>query len=197
MRDGDIFDFERIEIELCAGMRQGDVDLWRARLVQSSHFQEARRKGRGEDLALEPRPQGREPADMVLMRMCDANADKIARDLLDEGDIRKDEVDARRLRPGKAEAAIDHQPFARFRRAEAIERHVHADFAQAAKRQEDEVGFGRRHATSPAAVCRGPSDTSPASTARGPLRVASTSRPIASIVSKRPSTVSRGSSTRM
>ena len=46
--------------------------------------------------------------------------------------------------------------------------------------------FLRRHATPPAVVCRGPSETSPASTTRSPSRVANTSRPVASMVSKRP-----------
>ena len=134
---------------------------------------------------------------MILMRMGDANADEIARDLLDEGDVGEDEVDAGRLRSRKAEAAVDHQPFARFRRPVAVERHVHADFAQAAERHEDEVCVRRRHATPPAVVCRGPSDTSPASMTRSPSRVANTRRPIASMLARRPSTVSRGSSTRM
>ena len=61
---------------------------------------------------------------------------------LDEADIRQNEVDARQGGVRERDADIDHQPLARVRRAEAIEREVHADLADAAKRRKDEFRTG-------------------------------------------------------
>ena len=43
---------------------------------------------------------------------------------------------------GKGHADIDDDPFARVGRPEAVEREIHADLADAAKRHEDEFGAG-------------------------------------------------------
>ncbi len=74
---------------------------------------------------------------MIFMRMGDEDGEKIAPDFLDEGDIGKDDIDARQIEARKTKAAIDHNPFARFRRAVAIKGEIHADLADAAKRGED------------------------------------------------------------
>ncbi len=55
-------------------------------------------------------------------------------------DVGQDEVDARQRRVREGDADIDDDPLARARRAEAVEREVHADLADAAERHEDEFG---------------------------------------------------------
>src|SRR5579863_6860804 len=75
---------------------------------------------------------------MILMPVRDDEADEVALDLLGELRIGQDDLDARPLRLGEGEAAVDHQPFAPAPRAEAVEREVHADLAQPAKRYENQ-----------------------------------------------------------
>src|SRR5262245_1661006 len=68
--------------------------------------------------------------------------------LLDEAQIRQNDVDARivlALWEGNAE--IDHQPFARLRWPKAVKVAVHADLADAAERQENELLVAGRVAT--------------------------------------------------
>ena len=48
------------------------------------------------------------------------------------------QIDAGQLVAGEAEAEVDHQPLAAARRAEAVERAIHADLAETAKRREDQ-----------------------------------------------------------
>ena len=62
---------------------------------------------------------------------------------LEEGDVRQDEVDARQVRPGEGDAAIDDDPVAVVRRPEAVEAQIHADLADAAERHEDQFGLAR------------------------------------------------------
>jgi hypothetical protein len=47
--------------------------------------------------------------------------------------------------PAKDEAAIDHDPFALALRPIAVERGVHADLADAAERQKNEIFLAFRH----------------------------------------------------
>ena len=54
-------------------------------------------------------------------------------------EIRHDEIDARQVVAREGDAEIDHQPLAIARRPEAIERAIHADFAEAAERREHEL----------------------------------------------------------
>ena len=69
---------------------------------------------------------------------------KIAFDLFDESEVRQNDLDAGFFRIGEGDAAIDHQPFALAPRADAIERDVHADFAEATKRHEDQFAIPPR-----------------------------------------------------
>ena len=66
------------------------------------------------------------------------SARRSALDFVDERDIGIDQLDAGKIRPGEGHAAIDHDPFAPARRAEAVKRGIHADLAETAERDEDE-----------------------------------------------------------
>ena len=89
---------------------------------------------------------------MVLVGVGDDEADEILLRLLDEGEVGHDQIDARQILAGEGEAEVDHQPFAAARRAEAVERAIHADLAEAAERRENEfVVVAHDHAGFPRA----------------------------------------------
>ena len=81
------------------------------------------------------------------MRMRDADADEVVPHLLDEGGVGNEDLDAGLIRPGEGDPAIDHQPLLPAAGPEAVEPHVHPDFAKPAQRHEDE--FVRRFIHSP------------------------------------------------
>src|SRR5262249_40216240 len=87
------------------------------------------------DRAAQPRPQIGHSADMVLMAMGEDEPDKVAPPLLDEADVRHDDVDARRTLVAEGDAEIDHQPLA----GKTVEAEVHAELAGGAERQEQQL----------------------------------------------------------
>ncbi len=74
-------------------------------------------------------------ADMILMSMGEHDAEQIVDPVLDEAQVRQDDIDPRIGRIGKGDAAIDHDPFA----LAAIEIDVHANLARATKRKENQL----------------------------------------------------------
>ena len=110
----------------------------RAGLAETPCAHEVDGKARGMNLDAKPRPEGRERADMVLMGVSDHDAAEVFALLLEEGEVRQDEVDPGRLFAREGQAAIDQEPLAIARRAEAVGRRVHADLAEPAERNEDE-----------------------------------------------------------
>ena len=110
-----------------------------------------------------------------------------------EADVRHDEVDAGQVVAGEGDAEVDREPVLAALRAEAVERQIHADLADAAERREDEFVLCER--SSAQSVHRGsgavkpvPSrtgNTSPAvMTSRRPSARRRTRRPASSSVSK-------------
>ena len=87
---------------------------------------------------------------MVLMGMRQHEADQILPLFLEEADIRHDQVDAgQMLLVAEGDAEIDREPGALAALAEAIDRQVHADLADAAERRKGQ--FVRpRHQLAPA-----------------------------------------------
>ena len=109
-----------------------DRDLGRAGFAEPARLGEAGGEAGHVDVDAEARPEFGQRADMILMGVGDDEADEILLRLLDEGEVGHDEIDARQFVAGEGEAEIDHQPFAALGRPEAVERAVHADFAEAA-----------------------------------------------------------------
>ena len=149
MSDGDIFDAEGTKVQHRPRPDPSDLDIGRAGFRQAARFDEARREGRREDAAAQLGPQGGERANVVFMRVRDQKPQKIAADFLDEGHVGQHEIDAGKIGPRKGEAAIHHQPFAPASGTEAVKRRVHADFAKAAERREDEFAVVNRHKRKP------------------------------------------------
>jgi hypothetical protein len=116
-----------------------------AGLGQAPRRQQAGGEARAPDRHAQRGPERGERADMVLMGVGDDDAEQVGPVLDDVAEVGQDDVDARRLRPGEGEPAVDQDPFALLLRPEAVERGVHADLAEAAERDEDELVAGTGH----------------------------------------------------
>ncbi len=77
---------------------------------------------------------------MIFMRMRDHDAGEILALFDQEADVRKNQIDAgQMLFLSKRHAEIDRDPAAAALVAQTVERQVHADFADAAERREDQI----------------------------------------------------------
>ena len=76
---------------------------------------------------------------MIFVCVSDDHPDKILFRLLDETQIRQEEIDARQVLVGETNADVDHKPLACARRPIPIEGAIHPNLAQAAKRDEDQL----------------------------------------------------------
>ena len=86
---------------------------------------------------------------MILMGVRQHEADEILALFLEEADVGHDEVDARQmLLVAEGDAEIDRQPGALVAIAEAVDRQVHADLADAAERRKGQF-IRPRHHTAP------------------------------------------------
>ena len=143
---------------------------------------------RGIDRPIESRPEIEHGAVVVLVTVRQDQRQHVLGIVLEEARIGHDQLDAGLRRAGESDAAIDDDPFAAIARTEAVGGHVHADFADAAKRHEDElVGEWGGHQALTLAVT--PKCTSPAVIAMRELSLARTiSRPLSSMFSKMPRT---------
>ena len=120
-----------------------EVDLRRAGLGQAAGLEKADGEPGRVDRRAQARPHLDERADMVLVRMGDEDAEQVLALLLDEAQVRIDEVDAgQMLLAAEAHAAIDQDPLPARVRPEAVERGVHADLAEAAEGNEDQFVLG-------------------------------------------------------
>ncbi len=82
---------------------------------------------------------------MILMRMGQNDADEVLLLGFQEADIRHDEIDARQsFLVAERHAAIDHEPVTALALRQSVDRQVHADFADTAKRCENQF-IRRRH----------------------------------------------------
>ena len=84
---------------------------------------------------------------MVLMRVRQHEADEVFALFLEEGDVRHDQVDAgQMLLVAKGNAEVDREPGALMAVAEAVDRQVHADLADAAERRKGQFVRARHYA---------------------------------------------------
>ena len=147
MRDRNGLDFERTDREALAGLVDDDRHVRSAGLGAALRIQQTGRERRHPDLRLQARPQVKQRAVVILMRMGDHNAAQAADVLLDEADVGQDQVDTRQVGAGKGDAAVDDDPFARIGGTVAIQGQVHADLADTAQRAEYQFSLpvGSRH----------------------------------------------------
>ncbi len=89
MRDGDQFHIERVKRDALTLFDRGDLDI--RRIGNALELCGEKRGGKGcrEDRTLKTRPEFRDSADMVFMRVRDNQTEKIAFDLLDKGEVRR------------------------------------------------------------------------------------------------------------
>ena len=86
---------------------------------------------------------------MILMGVRQHEADQVLALLLQEADVGHDQIDARQmLLVSKGHAEIDREPGALMAIAEAVDRQVHADLADAAERRKGQF-IGPRHHAAP------------------------------------------------
>src|ERR1700722_4085380 len=112
MSDGDEFDREWADHDLLAKLNNLEGDLGCARLAQPARFHKSCREAGHVDGHAKVRPKLGEGAYMVFVCMSDDHPDQIPLRLLDEAEIRHDEIDARQVLVGEADADVDHQPLA-------------------------------------------------------------------------------------
>ncbi len=155
MRDVDEFDRERAERQMPAKRHDVDRNLRRAGLGQPLGLEQGGRERRGVERHVEPRPQIDQRAHMILVAVGEDQADDVFA-LLDQiADVRQDEIDAGQMLLGRERhAAIDDEPLPAPPVAEAVDREIHPDLADAAERREDK--FVLRHRLSPPAGTRRP-----------------------------------------
>jgi len=166
----DEIDSERAKLQPRAGLRDIYRDFRRAGFAETARFKQGGGERRRVKRNVEFRPQVDQRAHMILVSMGQHQADEVF-SLLDEiADVRQDQVDARQmLLGGKGNAAVDDQPRPLSAVAEAVDRKVHSDFADAAER--GKYQFWIRH-HSIRAVAETRSATAPATGNTSPAAIA-------------------------
>ncbi|MND97202.1 hypothetical protein D3C80_895170 [compost metagenome] len=162
--DADSLDFKRTDIDAVARLERRDRNFGARALISTLRLQHAGGEARGIDRHVETRPQVIQRAVMILMGVGDDDAFEVFLLLADIADIGQHQIDARQVGSGKGHAAIHHDPLALAFRTVAVKRQIHADFTDAAKRQEDQFvlfshccfypfikAHGRRHHAPPRA----------------------------------------------
>ena len=139
MGDGDEIDGERPELQRAAQRHVLDPHRSGKPRFGQLVFEQPRGERRRIDGHLQPRPEQRDGADMILMRMGQHDAQHVLALLRQIADVRHDQIDARRVGL-RARTSRRNRPrsIAGVGRAEAIGVEIHADLARAAKRQENE-----------------------------------------------------------
>jgi hypothetical protein len=110
--DGNRLDLERAGGEPLARLEQRDRHFRTGPLVGTLGFKHSGREGRGIDRNIQARPDLRQAAIVVFMRMGDDDRLELLAEALDEIHIRQNQVDARQFGPRKRHAAVNHDPFA-------------------------------------------------------------------------------------
>src|SRR5258708_8523790 len=126
---------------------------------------------------------------MIFMGVGQHQTNEILPLFFEKANVRHDEIDARQvLLIAKGHAEVDGEPGALMAIAEPVDRKVHADLADAAKRREGQF-VGTRHYAAPAEAAA-PKWTSPAALGMPlPSDVATIREPESSMVSKVPDMV--------
>src|SRR6516162_4364335 len=134
MSDIDEIDGKGTDRQVSAGRHDLDRNFRRTWLGSSPRLEQCRGKRGGMDRHFQPRPQVDQRAHMVLVAMGKHQREDVSA-LFDEiADVGQDEIDAREmLLRGEGHAAIDDDPLPPAIVAEAVDREVHPDLADAAQ----------------------------------------------------------------
>src|SRR6185437_12610396 len=161
MRDRDELDVERADVDASARWYNGYWNLGRLALRLAFGLEQGGAELRRIDRAFQLRPEVDDGAKMILMGMREHEANEVLALFLQKADVRHDQVDPRQmLLVAEGDAEIDGKPGALVAIAEAIDRQVHADLADAAERCKGQF-IRPRHHTAPAEAAE-PKYTSPA-----------------------------------
>ena len=188
MRDRNEFDVERPDLDTAAGRNHGDWNFRRIALGSAFGLEQGGAELRRVDRAFQLRPELDNGAEVIFVGMRQDQADEILALFLQKLNIGHDQVDARQVfLVAKGHAEIDREPGALVAVAEPIDRQIHADLADAAKRRKGQF-VRSRHQAAPADATE-PKCTSPAEIGtRWPSEVRTIRQPASSMVSKMPST---------
>src|ERR1700751_440109 len=145
MGHGYELDIEWSERESAAERDDVHRDLGRTRLALQLGLQQRGGKRCGVDRQLEPRPQVEQRAEMILVRVGEHEAENIASLLHQIADVRHDEIDAGQRVVSESNPEIDRDPLPAVLVTEAVDREIHADLANPAKRREHEFVGGAHH----------------------------------------------------
>src|SRR6266478_222591 len=189
MRHRNELDLERSEIDAAARSHDGDRDFRRIALGGAFGLEQRGTELCRVDRAFQLRPQVDDGAEMVFVGMGQHQSDQVVALFFEERDVGHDQIDAgQMLLIAEGHAEIDREPGALLAVAQAIDRQVHADLADAAERRKGQF-IRPRHQAAPTEAAE-PKYTSPAAIGmRLPSCVRTIRHPVSSMVSKVPSIV--------
>jgi hypothetical protein len=140
VRDRDELDIERAEIDAATRRHHRDRDFRRIALGLQLGLEQRRGKLRGVDRALQFWPEIDDRPEMVFVGVRQHEAHQVLALLLQEGDVGHDQIDARQMfLVAEGDAEIDGEPGSLMPVAEAVDRQVHADLADAAERRKGQL----------------------------------------------------------
>ncbi len=149
MRNRNKLDTERPEIDAAAGRHHGDRNFRRMALGGAFGLEQSGAEFGGVDRAFQLRPQIHDGAEMVFMGVRQHQADQILALFFEKADIGHDQVDPRQVfLVAEGHPEVDREPGALVTVAEAIDRQVHADLADAAERRKGQF-IRARHQAAP------------------------------------------------
>ena len=147
MRDRNEFDIEWADIDASAGRDHRHRDFWRIALGGAFGLEQRRAEFCRVDLAPQLWPEIDDRAEVVLMGVGQHQSHQVLPFLLQEGDVGHDQVNARQmLLVAEGDAEIDRQPGPLVAVAEAVDRQIHADLANAAERRKGQFVRPRHQA---------------------------------------------------
>src|SRR6185369_8365458 len=181
---------EWANVEAAAQSDNGYGNFRRTRLAGAFRLEQGRREWCGINRDFQARPQVDQCPEVVLVRMRKHQPRDVLSLFNQVPDIRENQVDAREvLLGGKRHPEIDGQPPAPALVANAIDRQVHADLPDPAKRRKNQFLRPRHDQRSPKPK------TSPAVTGVTLPAWSSSSRPVSSRPWKRPESSRSGNRT--
>src|SRR6202790_4230984 len=150
MRHRNELDVERPEIDAAARRHDRARDFGGFALGGAFGLEQRGTELGRVNATFQPRPQIDDGAEMVLMGVGEHQSDQVLALLFEKADVGHDQIDAgQMLFLAEGDAEIDREPAALVAVAEAIDRQVHADLADAAERREGQF-IRTRHQTAPA-----------------------------------------------